>query len=151
VKTLIAAGLLLALIVPAAAETCTGRVKIDAMKNELAGGRIAYVGECMFLPEIQKRVLRSCPAGSYCRVEGVSYGEGEVGPEINAFTSVKQVLSPYQEGVRDWREGQCFRARPYLDNSLVQEAWIRGYHAGAKKYPKRDMAHCHLGSIKGLN
>ena len=56
-----------------------------------------------------------------------------------------------EQGMRDWREGQCFRARPYLDNSPEQEAWIRGYHAGAKKYPKRDMAHCHPGSIKGLN
>ena len=91
-KSLIAAALLLALAIPAHAETCTGRVKIDAVANELAGGRIAYVGECMFLPPmLPKRILRSCPKGSYCRVEGVSYSEGEVGPEINAFTSVKRV------------------------------------------------------------
>jgi hypothetical protein len=91
VKTLIAAALLLALATPAHAETCTGRVKIDPMMNELAGGKIVYVGGCMFLPPLQKRILRSCPAGSYCRVKGVSYGEGEVGPEIDAATSVKRV------------------------------------------------------------
>jgi hypothetical protein len=91
VKTLIAVSLLLALTASAHAETCTGRVKIDPM-NELAGGKIVYVGGCMFLPpKLPKRILRSCPAGSQCRVEGVSYSEGEVAPEINAFTSVTRV------------------------------------------------------------
>jgi hypothetical protein len=92
VKTLIAVSLLLALAAPTRAETCTGRVKIDAVANELAGGRIAYVGECMFLPPgLPKRILRSCPVGSYCRVEGVTYSEGEIAPEINAFTSATRV------------------------------------------------------------
>src|SRR4029077_6816350 len=90
-KSLIAAALLLALASPAYAETCTGRVKIDAVVNELAGGKIAYIGDCMFLPPLPKRILRSCPKGSYCRVEGVTYTEGEVGPEIDTFTSVTRV------------------------------------------------------------
>jgi hypothetical protein len=150
-KPVMFAALLLALSASAHAETCTGRVKIDPIMNELAGGKIVYVGGCMFLPPaLPKQILRSCPAGSYCRVEGVSYSEGEVGPEIDAASSAIQI-HPYQEGMRDWREGQCFRARPYADDSPEQAAWIRGYHAGAKKYSKRDMAHCHLGSIKGLN
>jgi hypothetical protein len=101
-KSLIAAALLLAFISPTHAtedpggprprpEACTGRVKVDAFVNELAGGRIAYIGDCMFLPPLPKRILRSCPKGSYCRVEGVSYTEGEVGPEIDTFTSVTRV------------------------------------------------------------
>ena len=129
---LLAAALLLALASPAFAETetCTGRVKIDAM-NELTGGRIVYVGGCMFLPPtLQKRILRSCPIGSYCRVEGVSYGaaeDGEVGPEIDAATSVTRI-DPYREGMRDYREGLCYRARPYLDGP-EEKLWIRGYEA----------------------
>jgi len=95
VKTLILISLMLtALAVPARAETCTGRVKVDAFVNELAGGRIAYVGECMFLPPLPKRILRSCPKGSYCRVEGVTYSEGEVGPEIDTFTSITRESEP---------------------------------------------------------
>jgi hypothetical protein len=146
-KTLIAASLLLALTASAHAETCTGRVKVDAVANELAGGKIAYVGECMFLPPVlPKRILRSCPAGSYCRVEGVSYGEGEVGPEINAVSSVTQVLTPYREGMRDYREGQCFRARPYADDSPEQKLWKLGYYAQQnKEHNKRDWSHCFPG------
>lgn len=151
-KTLIAAALLLALISPASAETCTGRVERDAAVNELTGDKILYVGGCMILPPaLKKRILRSCPVGSYCRLEGLSYAEGEVGPEINGIGSVTPALSPYQEGIRHWREGLCLRARPYPDNSPEQERWRLGYHAGERKYPKRDMAHCHPWSIKGLN
>lgn len=54
---------------------------------------------------------------------------------------------PYQEGMRDYREGLCFRARPYIDHSPEQKLWERGYDAGAKKYPKRDMSHCHPRSL----
>jgi hypothetical protein len=51
----------------------------------------------MFLPPLPKRILRNCPVGSYCRVEGVSYGEGEVAPEINAFTRVTRVQGTAQK------------------------------------------------------
>ena len=89
-----AAALLLALSSFAHAETCIGRVKIDPM-NELAGGKIVHVGGCMFLPPaLPKQILRSCPAGSYCRVEGVSYSDGEVGPEIEAVSSVTREAPP---------------------------------------------------------
>jgi hypothetical protein len=95
-KTLIAAALLtLALISPAAAEppeTCTGRVDRDVAVNELTGSKIMYIGECMILgPVLQKQILRSCPVGSHCRIEGVSYSEGEVGPEINTVARVTRV------------------------------------------------------------
>jgi hypothetical protein len=47
----------------------------------------------------------------------------------------------YQEGMRDYREGQCYRARPYADHSPEQELWIKGYYAQRKQH-KRDMSHC---------
>ena len=150
-KPVLLAALLLAFTSPALAddpETCVGRVKIDAVENELAGGKIMYVGECMFLPPmLPKRILRSCPAGSYCRIEGVSYGEGEVAPEINTFTSATRI-DPYREGVRDYRAGLCYRARPYRDGSPEQKQWERGYNAHpTRKQTKRMDEICFPGRI----
>jgi hypothetical protein len=154
-KSLIAAALLLALACPALAssappETCTGRVKRDAAVNELSGTRIVYIGECMFLGrDNQKQILRSCPTGSYCRIEGVTYSEGEVGPEIDTFTSVKRVPSPYQQGMRDYRDGLCYRARPYSDHSPEQKLWERGYGAHpTAKITKRNDENCFLRNVK---
>jgi hypothetical protein len=151
VKTLIAACLLLALTSFSHAETCIGRIKIDVTTNNdglnRKGDRVFNVGGCALVSSaLEKKVLHICPMGSWCRVVGSTAGDAD----IESIDSVTRI-DPYQQGIRDWRGGQCFRARPYLDNSPEQAAWIRGYHAGAKKYPKRDMTHCHPGSIKGLN
>jgi hypothetical protein len=36
-------------------------------------------------------------------------------------------LTPYQEGVRDWRNGTCYRARPYSPGPADKAAqWERG-------------------------
>jgi hypothetical protein len=35
----------------------------------------------------------------------------------------------YKEGVRDWFDGLCFRARPDYPDKL-EKAWIRGWHDG---------------------
>jgi hypothetical protein len=143
--------MLAALASPVYAETCIGRVKIGPVETneELfpKGSRAFNVGKCSFEdPVLQKKVLHMCRRGSWCRVVGPNPGN-------DVIDSIDSVISidPYQQGKRDWRAGQCFRARPYGFDTPEQEAWIRGYHAGAKEYPKRDMAHCHLGSIKGLN
>jgi transcriptional regulator of aromatic amino acid metabolism len=143
VKTLIAACLLLALTSFSHAETCAGRVKVDAA-NELVGGKVLYVDECVFLSSaLQRRVLRSCPQGSYCRVEGSSNGDGETGAEIDVIDSV---INPYQQGIRNYREGLCYRARPYSSNLPEGQEWERGYHARqTKKQSRRNDEHCFLG------
>ena len=129
-KSLMAAALLLALASPALAfpappETCTGRVEVDAFVNELAGGRIAYVGDCMFLPPLPKRILRSCPKGSYCRVEGVTYNEGEVAPEINAFTSAIRMPAPKGEWFLIFDAETCSRFGCERD---IQDFGLRPEH-----------------------
>lgn len=52
------------------------------------------------------------------------------------------VLKAYKEGIRDYRAGQCFRARPYSDNLPEGKFWIEGYNAQQKKKP-RDLSHCY--------
>jgi hypothetical protein len=144
-KTLIAVALLLALSSSAHAATCTGRVEIDVADGEglgIKGDKVLSVGACDFgNPVLEKRVLRTCPLGSWCRIEGSYSGDAD----IETVDSVARIY-PYQQGLRDYREGLCYRARPYADRSPEQKLWERGYDAGAKKYPKRDMSHCHLGS-----
>jgi hypothetical protein len=52
--------------------------------------------------------------------------------------------TPYQRGVRDYREGLCYRARPYTDHGPEQKLWERGYYAQQKKeHNTRDWSHCH--------
>lgn len=91
-KTLIAASLLLALTSPAHAETCTGRVKIDVVTSGDGlypkGYKQFSVGECVLEdPALQKRALRTCPIGSYCRIEGSYAGDAA----IETIDSVKRV------------------------------------------------------------
>ena len=60
--------------------------------------------------------------------------------------SACNVLEAYKEGMRDYRAGQCFRARPYSDNTPEGKFWIRGYHARqTKKISRRNDEHCFLG------
>jgi len=142
-KTLIAAGLLLALTSVSHAETCTGPVSISVETGEglfPKGAKVFGVGGCSFGQSAQqKRVLRTCPMGSHCRVEGKFSGDAE----FEAITSVTRV-QPYQEGIRDYRAGQCFRARPYSDASWEGKLWLRGWNAHqTKKQGKRDDEHCY--------
>ena len=152
---LLAAALLLALASLALAddpETCVGRVKIhvETVGDGLypKGDRLFVVGNCVVTAP-REQVLRTCPMGSWCRIAGTSEGDGEV----NRIDSVMlaSATSEYQEGLRDWRRGQCYQARPYIDHGPEQQLWERGYDAGAKKYPKRDMSSCHLGSHRFNN
>lgn len=150
-KSLIAASLLLALIVPAHAETrtCTGPVKIDVETSDQGlypkGYKQFSVGGCVFEdPKLQKQILRTCPLSSRCRVEGAYAGDDA----IETVTGVTRI-DPYRQGMRDYRESLCFRARPYLDNSPAEMLWILGYYAQQKKeHNRRDWSHCHPGSIK---
>jgi hypothetical protein len=132
-KSLIAAALLLALISPASAETCIGRVKIGpVLTNEELfpkGYREFHVGKCSFEdPALQKKVLHMCRKDAWCRVVGPNPGNDV----IDSIDSVIRI-DPYQEGMHDWREGQCFRARPYEFDTPEQKEWIRGYHAEADR------------------
>ncbi len=147
---LLATALLLALTSPASAETvtCTGRVKIDAIKVSEGlyekGEKIFSVGNCVFEGSArQKQVLRTCPMGSRCRVEGTEGGDAT----IETIISVTKI-DPYREGVRDYREGLCYRARPYLDGSPEQKQWERGYKAHpTRKQTKRMDEICFPGRI----
>jgi hypothetical protein len=63
-----------------------------------------------------------------------------------ALTSSAAAITPYQEGMRDYRAGQCFRARPYIDDSPKEKLWIKGYEAQQRKeHNKRDWSHCFPG------
>lgn len=93
-KTLIAAAMLLALAIPAHAETCTGPVRLDVVTVSeglhLKGDKVFSVGGCGFeQPALQKRILRSCPIGSNCRVEGSSPGDGEIAT-IDSVTRMRR-------------------------------------------------------------
>ena len=49
----------------------------------------------------------------------------------------------YLKGVRDYREGLCYHARPYPPGA-DHDLWERGYYAQQKKeHNKRDWSHCH--------
>ena len=53
--------------------------------------------------------------------------------------------TPYQEGVRDYHEGLCYRARPY-PNGPENNLWGRGYEdARTKDRNKHDWSHCFPG------
>ena len=140
-KILVAAALLLALSSSAHAETCTGRVTIHVVTDNGGlnpkGTKELSVGDCH--TEQNERVLRTCPKGSFCRVEGTRGGD-----EALEITSVTRV-DPYKEGMRDYREGLCFRARPYIDHGPEQDLWIKGYRAHqTTKIGKRNDEHCFL-------
>ena len=81
VKTLIAAVMLLASTSFSHAETCTGRVRIDVETVGdglyLKGDKVLSVGDCVF-EQHEKRVLRTCPLGSRCRVEGHPGGDSTI-------------------------------------------------------------------------
>jgi hypothetical protein len=140
-KFLIIAATLLALTIPAHAgntQTCTGRVKIEIADGgglNPKGTKELSVGDCYI--EQSERVLRNCPKGSFCRVEGTSDGEAL---DLISVTRVH----PYQEGVRDYRDGLCYRARPYLDDSEMAKLWERGYQAHqTARQGRRIDAYCH--------
>lgn len=180
-KTLIAASLLLALIVPAHASKFRESDRKNLPLMDKLGDAASFCLRDNYdderhgkVCEEMQRLIAKLYRRGYCYIAygavgrpGKRYvvpsrtedGKDYLAVRRHCYTIdfpepepvMKHFKTPYQQGMRDWREGLCFRARPYLDNSLEQERWRLGYHAGAKKYPKRDMAHCHLGSIKGLN
>jgi hypothetical protein len=49
-----------------------------------------------------------------------------------------------RQGMRDYREGRCYWARPYSDGSPEQALWRRGYFAQQRReHNTRDWSHCH--------
>jgi hypothetical protein len=144
-KTFIVAAMLLTLSSTAHAITCTGRVKIDVADGHglgIKGDKVLSVGACDFGNlALEKRVLHTCPLGSWCRIEGSYSGDAD----IETIDSVARI-HPYQEGMRDYRAGQCYRARPYADHSPEQKLWERGYDAHpTKKIAKRNDEICFPG------
>jgi hypothetical protein len=83
-KTLIVAVMALALLSPAHAKpaTCIGRAHIEVADGEgldPKGTKTLVVGDCAFEdPKLEKRVLRTCPMGSRCRVEGDMTGDNAI-------------------------------------------------------------------------
>jgi len=99
-KTLLVVSLLLALAAPAHAVTCTGHVKIDVADGQglgIKGDKVLGVGACDFgdpaLSVLAKRVLRTCPLGSHCRIEGTISGDAE----IETITGVIRDATPKGE------------------------------------------------------
>lgn len=93
-KTLMAAALLLVLASPAHAETrtCTGHVRIDVETSGDGlypkGYKQFSVGDCVLEdPALQKRALRICPLGSWCRIVGSYAGDAA----IETIDSIKRV------------------------------------------------------------
>lgn len=92
-KTLILVALLLAAHAapaPAEIQTCTGRVQIDVVTDNdglnRKGDRVFSVGGCAFTSSVlEKQVLRTCPLGSRCRVEGTLGGDDAI-ETINSIT-----------------------------------------------------------------
>jgi hypothetical protein len=52
--------------------------------------------------------------------------------------------NPYTEGVRDYYNGTCYRARPYLDESSKKAVlWERGFrNAQRRDRDQVDRSHC---------
>jgi hypothetical protein len=49
---------------------------------------------------------------------------------------------PYQEGIRDYQSGLCFRARPHLDDPEKERVWERDYrYAEQHDRTKRDWSY----------
>jgi len=95
-KTLILVALLLAAHAapaPAEIQTCTGRVQIDVVTDNdglnRKGDRVFSVGGCAFTSSVlEKQVLRTCPLGSRCRVEGTP-GSDDAIETIKSVTRVQ--------------------------------------------------------------
>jgi hypothetical protein len=50
---------------------------------------------------------------------------------------------PYKEGIRDYYDGTCYRARPYVDGSEKEIRWKRGFrHAQRLDRDRVDRSHC---------
>jgi hypothetical protein len=148
-KILLTATTLLALTSFSHAETCTGPVKIDVVTSDQElypkGYKLFSVGECVFEdPKLQKQILRTCPIGSRCRVEGAYAGDAA----IETITSVTRI-DPYRQGMRDYREGLCFRARPYYEQEADQALWITGYHDEEKRIAKKYRHHRYVDGMRG--
>lgn len=62
---------------------------------------------------------------------------------MNYSSELPQIV----EGVRDWRDGLCFRARPYLLGPPEKEAaWMRGWEDAKRRNPNPvDRSHCFPG------
>lgn len=62
-----------------AVSTCTGRVAIETGNGELypKGVKGLVIGDCFNVESRanEKRILRTCPIGSRCRVEGIEGGD----------------------------------------------------------------------------
>jgi len=116
-KTLILVALLLmAHAAPARTETrtCTGRVRIDVIRTtqELypKGSRQFSVGGCVVEnAKLQKQVLRTCPLGSWCRVEGTDAGDDAIEPitsvtRVPMLTQYRTALSMCLRSAQEWTE-----------------------------------------------
>ena len=147
-KSLITAALLLALAFPAFAENrvCTGRVHVDVVTDNggllAKGDKVIGVGNCTILDE---RVLRTCPKGSFCRVEGTPGAD-----EALDVVSVKKVR-PYQETADDfvglWDE--CvFRMAPLKEDGTPFEENEAASCKVALKLQKKLEAHGYCAIAK---
>jgi hypothetical protein len=53
------------------------------------------------------------------------------------------VAGPYEEGIRDYYKGLCYRARPYILDDKKNALWERGYRRAAQRDRGRtDLSHC---------
>jgi len=106
-KTLIAASLLLALIIPAHAANAKPRDFSDIRRWE--------------------KLNETCTNDVWDDDETTAGGK-----ICAAAWALEKKLTPYQEGMRDYRKGLCYRARPY-PKGAENDLWERGYYAQQRK------------------
>jgi hypothetical protein len=64
---------------------------------------------------------------------------------IAFWSGAAYAITPYQEGVRDYYNGLCYRARPYDEIDMPDKAaqWVKGFDAAKKKDRNHlDREHC---------
>jgi hypothetical protein len=70
---------------------------------------------------------------------------------IAFWTGAAYAITPYQEGVRDYYSGLCYRARPYGEEEPSNKAtqWAKGFDFAKKRDHNRvDRAPPHLQLVE---
>jgi hypothetical protein len=126
------------------ANVCGGEVSVGKEWTTVKGkpfqynptGGLSQPG-CRFRTDskVGRRILATCPNGSEC---AIVVPLGQSSKTIKNITNVERIKlepgNPYAEGIRDYYDGLCYRARPYLDGPEDKaDLWERGFEAARKR------------------
>jgi hypothetical protein len=85
------------------------------------------------------RPAHACTA--FSRETGFGCWNEETG-KIESEVRFAKTPTPYTEGVRDYYDGTCYRARPY-DDGAKADLWERGFRDAQRRDHNRvDRSHC---------